>query len=384
MKRLAGAALRRANGTAQVDGALQDPGFAAAVVNWQRQHGRHALPWQQTRDPYRIWLSEIMLQQTQVSAVIPYYQRFLAQFPDVQSLAMAPSAAVMSLWSGLGYYTRARNLHRCAQVICSDHGGSFPSDPEALSALPGIGRSTAAAIAAFAFGRRAAILDGNVKRVFCRVFGIDAWPGTRAVEESLWVRAEALLPHDGIEAYTQGLMDLGATLCSRSRPECGRCPLSARCVALASERVHQLPVRKPGKAVPERHAVMLVVEEGGHVLLEQRPPSGIWGGLLSLPELPQAGAGAAGASDALHERIGRFGESASIEPLPPFSHGFTHFKLHVAPYRVRLAKRFYVAAEMEHQWIATGTLANAPLPAPIKKLLMRIYQPQPPSLFSDQ
>lgn len=386
MKRLAGAARRVAQGDGR-DTALQDPSFSAAVMHWQRQHGRHALPWQQTRDPYRIWLSEIMLQQTQVAAVIPYYQRFLARFPDVQSLAQAPSEEVMALWSGLGYYTRARNLHRCAQVVCSEHDGGFPADPAALAELPGIGRSTAAAIAAFAFGRRAAILDGNVKRVFCRVFGVDAWPGTRVVEEVLWERADALLPHDGIEAYTQGLMDLGATLCTRSRPDCVRCPLSQRCVALASDRVDQLPVRKPRKAVPERHAVMLVVEEGGHVLLEQRPPSGIWGGLLSLPELPQAGAPAGAALDAqlaIHARIADYGPDARVEPLPPFSHGFTHFKLHVVPYRVRLARRLHMAGELELRWVETGALANAPLPAPVKKLLMRLYQPDSPSLFSEE
>jgi A/G-specific adenine glycosylase len=400
MKRLAEAAPRGEQGSNPVNDAVPDSEFSAAVVRWQRLHGRHALPWQQTRDPYRIWLSEIMLQQTQVSAVIPYYLRFLAQFPDVKSLALAPASGVMSLWSGLGYYTRARNLHRCAQVVCGEHGGIIPSSPEALAELPGIGRSTAAAIAAFAFGRRAAILDGNVKRVFCRVFGIDAWPGTRAVEDALWARAQALLPDDDIEAYTQGLMDLGATLCTRSRPQCDRCPLAVRCVALASERVHELPVRKPGKAIPQRHAVMLVVEEGGQVLLEQRPPSGIWGGLLSLPELPQASAASAGtaaSNAAILERIATFGESASIVPLPPFTHGFTHFKLHILPYRVRLETRRHMAGELQHQWIETGTLANAPLPAPVKKLLVGLYQPQPhpqpqpplprmdsPSLFTDE
>ncbi|MDB5823068.1 MAG: mutY [Herminiimonas sp.] len=381
MKRLTDAAPPVTQGSDQAGGGARDLSFSSMVVDWQRGHGRHALPWQQTRDPYRIWLSEIMLQQTQVSAVIPYYERFLAQFPDVKLLAQAPASEVMSLWSGLGYYTRARNLHRCAQVVSGEYEGSFPSEPESLAELPGIGRSTAAAIAAFAFGRRAAILDGNVKRVFCRVFGIDAWPGTRAVEDALWDRAEALLPDVEIEPYTQGLMDLGATLCTRSRPQCGRCPLAGRCVALATDRVTELPVRKPSKAIPQRHAVMLVVEDGGQVLLEQRPPSGIWGGLLSLPELPQESATSAAASaasasyDAMHARIAAFGESASVEPLPPFTHGFTHFKLHVVPYRVRLEKRRHMAGEWEHQWVDTGTLANAPLPAPVKKLLMGLYHP---------
>ncbi|MFS2114127.1 A/G-specific adenine glycosylase, partial [Herbaspirillum frisingense] len=193
----------------------EDPSFSAQVIAWQKQHGRHKLPWQNTRDAYRVWLSEIMLQQTQVAAVIPYYQRFLERCPDVFSLAAAPSEDVMALWSGLGYYTRARNLHKCAQRVVAEYGGRFPEDPELLADLPGIGRSTAAAIAAFSYGRRAAILDGNVKRVFARVFGVDGYPGAKPVEDKLWLRAVALLPQQDIESYTQGLMDLGATLCVR-------------------------------------------------------------------------------------------------------------------------------------------------------------------------
>ena len=198
----------------------QDTTFANAVITWQKQHGRHQLPWQQTRDAYRIWLSEIMLQQTQVATVIPYYARFLERFPDVDALAAAPVEDVMAHWSGLGYYTRARNLHRCAQQIVAQHSGRFPQDPEILATLPGIGKSTAAAIAAFAYGARAAIMDGNVKRVFCRVFGVEGFPGQATVEKDLWQRAEALLPEQDIEAYTQGLMDLCATLCTRTRPAC--------------------------------------------------------------------------------------------------------------------------------------------------------------------
>ncbi|MGE5622963.1 MAG: A/G-specific adenine glycosylase, partial [Bacillota bacterium] len=229
MKRVAAAA--PAQGVTIDD--VSDPGFSAQVIRWQKQHGRHALPWQNTRDAYRIWLSEIMLQQTQVAAVIPYYQRFLERFPDVFVLAAAPAEEVMAYWSGLGYYSRARNLHRCAQRVVSEYGGVFPSDPVLLADLPGIGRSTAAAIAAFAYGARAAILDGNVKRVFCRVFGVDGFPGTKPVEDKLWRRAIALLPQDDIEAYTQGLMDLGATVCTRSSPSCEACPLAQRCVARA-------------------------------------------------------------------------------------------------------------------------------------------------------
>ncbi|HCY62464.1 MAG TPA: A/G-specific adenine glycosylase [Oxalobacteraceae bacterium] len=370
--------MKRVVSTPAADGRqFADPAFSATVVAWQKQHGRHALPWQNTRDAYRIWLSEIMLQQTQVTAVIPYYQRFLQRFPDVATLAAAPAEDVMAHWSGLGYYTRARNLHRCAQIVMEAHGGSFPADPALLAQLPGIGRSTAAAIAAFAYGARAAILDGNVKRVFARVFGIDAYPGEKRVEDTLWLRAEALLPEEGIESYTQGLMDLGATLCTRSRPSCERCPLAPRCIAFGTARTAELPVRKPKKAVPEKHAAMLVVEHEGHILLQQRPDSGIWGGLLSLPEVggftPLEGA--AGAvpplpEDALRQATAPFGEPASSERLPAVVHVFTHFKLHIIPYRVHLARRLPMAAQGGHVWLPTAALAQAPLPAPIKKLLL--------------
>lgn len=347
-----------------------DPGFSEAVVRWQKQHGRHALPWQNTREAYRIWLSEIMLQQTQVAAVIPYYQRFLNRFPDVQSLAAASSEDVMSHWSGLGYYTRARNLHRCAQRVVAEYGGKFPSDPILLSELPGIGRSTAAAIAAFAYGTRAAILDGNVKRVFARAFGIEGFPGAKPVEDLMWKRAVALLPEQDVEAYTQGLMDLGATVCTRSRPSCNACPLAQRCEALASGRVHVLPQRKPKKAVPEKSTTMLVVAEGGHVLLEQRPDSGIWGGLLSLPEIDHDGTAT---DESLRMAVSPFGIVESFERLQPFSHVFTHFKLHVSPYRVRLSKRTDHAAQSGHVWYRTDQLRDAPLPAPVKKLLLAVF-----------
>ncbi|SMP68734.1 A/G-specific adenine glycosylase [Noviherbaspirillum suwonense] len=353
------------------DLAPQDPEFSADVIRWQKAHGRHALPWQNTRDAYRIWLSEIMLQQTQVAAVIPYYQRFLERFPDVGSLAAAPAEEVMAHWSGLGYYSRARNLHRCAQRVVAEYGGVFPADPALLADLPGIGRSTAAAISAFAYGIRAAILDGNVKRVFCRVFGIEGFPGAKPVEDRLWLRAEALLPKQDtqdMQAYTQGLMDLGATLCTRSRPACQRCPLAHRCVAFETGRTAELPVRKPKKTVPERHVAMLVVVDDGQVLLEQRPGSGIWGGLLSLPEV---------AADDDQERgialgVAPFGQLASHQKLQPFSHGFTHFKLHVAPYRVALSQRHPMAAENSHVWYPVDRLAQAPLPAPVKKLLVEL------------
>jgi A/G-specific adenine glycosylase len=229
------------------------PGFAERVIAWQRRYGRHDLPWQNTRDAYRVWLSEIMLQQTQVSAVIPYYQRFVVAFPDLRTLAAAPLERVLELWSGLGYYSRARNLHRCAQQVVADHGGDFPADPERVAQLPGIGRSTAAAICAFAFGARTAILEGNVKRVLARHAGIDGYPGERLVENRLWDIATTRLPAATIEAYTQGMMDLGATICVRSRPACALCPVSEDCVALATHRVDSLPAPRPKEGGPATH-----------------------------------------------------------------------------------------------------------------------------------
>lgn len=373
MKRLVRTPADDAAGSAQD---FSDLDFSEAVIRWQKRHGRHTLPWQNTRDAYRIWLSEIMLQQTQVAAVIPYYQRFLARFPDVASLASASAEEVMAHWSGLGYYSRARNLHRCAQRITAEYHGVFPSDPALLANLPGIGRSTAAAIAAFAYGTRAAILDGNVKRVFCRVFGVEGFPGAKPVEDHLWQRAVALLPQSGVEAYTQGLMDLGATLCTRSAPACGTCPLAQRCAALATGRVHLLPARKPKKAVPEKSTAMLVITDQDHVLLEQRPDSGIWGGLLSLPEVGELVAldnQLPLIDEAVASAVAPFGVIASCVRLQPFSHGFTHFKLHVSPYQVKLAKCLPIAGQCSHVWYRTDRLADAPLPAPVKKLLLGVF-----------
>ncbi|CAN7679970.1 A/G-specific adenine glycosylase [Pseudoduganella sp. LjRoot289] len=354
-----------------------DPTFSSELIAWQKAHGRHALPWQNTRDAYLVWLSEIMLQQTQVSAVLGYYARFLERFPTLRSLAEAPVEDVMAQWAGLGYYTRARNLHKCAQRVVADYDGVFPSDPALLAELPGIGRSTAAAIAAFSSGTRAAIMDGNVKRVFARVFGIDAFPGEKKVEQAMWLRAEALLPEQGIESYTQGLMDMGATLCTRSSPDCGRCPMQPRCVAYATDRVKELPVRKPKKASPEKHATMLVIIDHGQVLLEQRPASGIWGGLLSLPELDghtlaEDGDVPPPDAAALLAAVNLFGEMEMHERLMTVTHVFTHYKLHIAPLLVTLARRAPFAGGGRHVWLDAARVADAALPAPVKKLLLEL------------
>lgn len=337
--------------------------FAQRLIAWQKTHGRHDLPWQNTRDPYAIWVSEIMLQQTQVSAVIPYYRRFMARFPDISSLAGAEEDHVLEHWSGLGYYSRARNLHAAAKQIMNLHEGSFPQDVELIEALPGIGRSTAAAIASFAFGQRHAILDGNVKRVLARCFGIDGWPGRPAVEKRMWQLAESLLPEEGMETYTQGIMDLGATLCSRSKPTCPACPYVDACVAHAESRVAELPAPKPRKTIPQKKTVMLLLLSGNEILLEKRPPTGIWGGLWSLPEIEVE-------ADPLHAVRQRFGidEAVLSTALPPFSHTFSHFRLEITPQPVRVRKPFG-AGEHGRVWLAIEDARGAALPAPVRRIL---------------
>ena len=341
------------------------PAFATAVVRWQQRHGRHDLPWQNTRDPYRIWLSEIMLQQTQVAAVIPYYERFLARFPDLTGLAAASEDDVLALWSGLGYYSRARNLHRAAQAIAAEHGGRFPRDFEAVLALPGIGRSTAAAICVFAFGARRAILDGNVKRVFARCFGIAGFPGDTAVAAALWARADSLVPAKNVEAYTQGLMDLGAGVCTRTKPRCSECPLAASCVARKEDAVTRYPSPRPRKARPQRATRMLVLLHAGQVLLEKRPPRGIWGGLWSLPEL-------AAEEDAVAVCRARFGaQGAQPVALSPVAHGFTHFDLDITPLRVAV-RRVDPQAVPGTLWLPLAEAEGAALPAPVRRILQAL------------
>ncbi len=332
------------------------PSFSARVVAWQRQAGRHDLPWQGGRDPYPIWLSEIMLQQTQVSTVLGYFQRFLERFPHVASLAAAPQEEVLALWAGLGYYARARNLHACAIRVVQEHGGRFPDTAAGLAALPGIGRSTAAAIAAFAYGERAAILDGNVKRVLCRHFAVEGVP-VGAVEKSLWSLAETLLPASPeMGAYTQGLMDLGATLCLRRNPRCVPCPLGATCLARAQGRQDSLPTPKAARAQPRRQTVFLLLTDGREILLQRRPSTGIWGGLLALPEgldlLPRLG---------LADR--------ELLPLAPREHVFTHFRLEIQPLLCRVERLPAFAGEPGLVRLPLEEARQAGVPAPVARLL---------------
>ncbi|MBV8464532.1 MAG: A/G-specific adenine glycosylase [Burkholderiales bacterium] len=343
--------------------------FAERLVRWQRDHGRHDLPWQ-CDDPYRVWLSEIMLQQTQVATVIPYYQRFTESFPTVAALAAAPLDDVLSHWAGLGYYSRARNLHKAAKMVVERFGGLFPQDAAALAELPGVGRSTAAAIAGFCFAERTAILDGNVKRVLTRWAGVDGFPGEKRVETKLWDLASNLLPKQAADmpAYTQGMMDLGATLCTRSKPLCAACPLRDDCRAHIEGRQGELPTRKPKKAIPERDTVMLLIEHDGRILLQQRPPTGIWGGLWSLPETERGRDVAAVCRD-------RYGVVAGAqEAQETLVHTFTHFRLTITPIAVRATAMVTSIHEDGQRWFSKVEALRAGIPTPVRKLLLRTAQ----------
>jgi A/G-specific adenine glycosylase len=344
--------------------------FAFRIAAWQRQHGRHGLPWQGTRDPYRVWLAEIMLQQTQVTTVVPYYQRFLQRFADIAALAAASQEEIMPYWAGLGYYARARHLHRCAQEIVNRWEGQFPRDAQQLATLPGIGRSTAAAIAAFSYGERRPILDGNVKRVFARHFGIVGECTRREIEQRLWHLAQAQIdaaPGLDMPAYTQGLMDLGATLCTRTKPDCQRCPLQNTCVAQRESRQHELPTPKARKALPERHTHMLMLVQDGAVLLQQRPNSGIWASLWSLPEFDTA------------DDLDPASHALGLEPqaryeLAAFTHTFTHYRLHIQPWYVPARPLGLTRAnDVRERWVSRTELASVALPAPVKKLLKDFF-----------
>lgn len=343
--------------------------FATQLMAWQRVSGRHDLPWQQTRDPYAVWVSEIMLQQTQVNAVIGYYQRFMSQFPTLESLAAAPQEQVMQYWSGLGYYARARNLHRAAQLICERYAGAFPENMEDIQSLPGIGRSTAAAISAFCFGQRQAILDGNVKRVLSRYFGIEGWPGTPSIEHRLWGLAESLLPEQGIETYTQGLMDLGATLCTRGKPQCQACPFTQQCQAYLQQRTHELPTPKPKKVMPERSVTLLLCRYSDQILLQKRPATGIWGGLWSLPELSDD----AILMDSVKQRFAVV-DDADIEledTWPIFVHTFSHYKLAITPQVIRFC-RVPTSHSANMLWMPLNEAIGAAIPAPVRTLLKQL------------
>ncbi|GAB4360317.1 MAG: A/G-specific adenine glycosylase [Immundisolibacter sp.] len=339
--------------------------FAARLLAWHADNGRHDLPWQQPRTPYRVWVSEIMLQQTQVSTVVPYFERFMARFPDIRALAEAPLDEVLHLWTGLGYYARARHLHCAARRVCHHHGGQLPTDPAALTALPGIGRSTAGAILALASGQRQPILDGNVKRVLCRHRAVAGWPGTSAVQARLWELAEALTPPDRVADYTQAIMDLGALVCTRRQPRCGDCPVHADCLALASAAVSDYPQPRPRRDLPQRRTTLLLLRRSdGRVLLERRPPAGLWGGLWSLPEYSGAVAELAAWC---RQRYGLWPQT--VHGGEPFTHTFSHFRLHITPLEccVRAAPTCLDAPG--RLWYNPTDPARLGLAAPVRRLL---------------
>jgi A/G-specific adenine glycosylase len=346
---------------------VANPSFASRVVAWQRQYGRHDLPWQQQRDRYRVWVSEIMLQQTQVATVIPYFERFVTSFPDVSRLAAAASDEVLAHWAGLGYYARARNLHKAAQQVVAEFAGQMPSTAEDLIGLPGIGRSTAAAILSLTDGVALPILDGNVKRLFARHAAIAEWTGAAKTQQRLWAMAEDRMPTADAQAYNQGLMDLGSQVCKRSKPNCGACPISEDCVALAKGLADQLPLPKPKKALPQKSAAFLLLTNSEQaVLLQRRPSAGIWGGLWCLPEYEDLAA-LLGAFET------RYQQPVKPQALAPLQHVFSHYKLQLEPYQLRLGAgtKTLTIAEQNERWVRPDELADYGLPAPVLKLLNR-------------
>jgi A/G-specific adenine glycosylase len=350
--------------------------LASRLLGWHARAGRHDLPWQQNRTPYRVWVSEIMLQQTQVATVIPYYKRFMERFPDVRALATAPVDEVLHVWSGLGYYARARNLHRAAVRVNEEHGGELPGSFDALASLPGIGRSTAGAILALSLGARFPILDGNVRRVLSRYFGVAGGTAERAVAQRLWELSERCTPRERVDDYTQAIMDLGATVCVRRRPLCSHCPLAEKCVARRTGRQHELPAPRVSRARRRRRVYMvLALRDDGSVLLERRPESGVWGGLWCLPEFSTATAASAFVRGSLGE--------AALEPraLDQLEHAFTHFDLSITPLLVRCSRPCADVEEGASLWYNIRAPSRIGLPAPITALLVRLSDE---SLFDAQ
>ena len=346
---------------------VSDP-FAGALLEWFDAHGRKDLPWQHPRSPYRVWLSEVMLQQTQVRTAIPYFERFVAEIPSIGALAGASLDRVLALWSGLGYYRRARNLHRAARVCVEQYAGELPHDFATLSSLPGIGRSTAGAILAQAFGQRHAILDGNVRRVLSRWHGVQGWAGSAGVQRTLWRHAESHTPATRVADYTQAIMDLGATLCVRTRPRCALCPVASGCMALAEGTIALIPQSKPARAKPTRETTMLIVRDGaGRVLLERRPPTGVWAGLWSVPESLDIAA----ADAVLRDRYAIAPQSKRA--LGAFVHSFSHYHLRVTPLVID-AKIPDRVGDGERAWCARETLADFGLPAPVRTLIETVYE----------
>ena len=347
------------------------PMIAPQLLTWRDKHGRRDLPWQQDRTPYRIWVSEIMLQQTRVETVKPYFERFISAFPDIAALANASEDAVLALWAGLGYYSRAHNLHKTAKAVVREHGGELPRDFEQLVGLPGIGRSTAGAILALAHGQRQAILDGNARRVLARVFAVEGWPGRSAVNKTLWRLAESNTPCTRVRDYTQAIMDLGATVCLRRRPRCDACPLAESCEARKSGLTSEIPAARPAAKRPLKRRAMIVAQRtDGAVLLCRRPPTGIWAGLWALPNLGEEETG--------QEWCRRVLDCSPLEvaELQPLRHGFSHFELEIRPLHLSVARSSNEIREDGH-WLWHDGTQSIGLPAPIRRLLDRLDIQEP-------
>ena len=342
-----------------------DDPLAPRLLAWYARHGRHDLPWKRDPAPYRVWVSEVMLQQTQVATVLSYFGPFMDRFADLRALAAGKVDEVLHLWSGLGYYARARNLHRAARLVCERHGGELPGDIEALTALPGIGRSTAGAILALARGERHPILDANVQRVLCRYHAVDGWPGQGPVRKRLWALAERHTPHVEVAAYTQAIMDLGATLCTRRRPVCALCPLENACRARAEYRQHELPAARPKRERPQRRTAFLILRDpAGAFLLERRPPSGVWGGLFGFPECPPE----PDVRAACEQRFGVRVKSA--RRLGDLHHGFTHYALDIEPHLVEVDRRESEVRDGDGRvWYTPGSPLEVGLAVPVSRLI---------------
>lgn len=344
---------------------MQNSQFSQVLIVWGRDHGRTGLPWQIKPTPYRVWVSEIMLQQTQVTTVIPYYERFMQRFPDVHALAKADQDEVMHHWSGLGYYARGRNLHKAASVIVEQYSGQFPGSFDDILALPGIGRSTAGAILSLAMGERYPILDGNAKRVFARYFAVEGWPGKPSIQKVLWQWADACLPDQEVGFYHQSLMDIGATLCSRKKPRCSDCPLVDDCLAYASGEPDRYPASKPKKIKPVKQVTMLILHNGrGELLLEARPPSGIWGGLWGLPEFQSIEEAKACAIQQSNS------DGSRVSCWPVRRHTFTHFHLDIQPVAVECESLTDCVMETNRRvWYNTHSPEPLGLAAPVKQMI---------------
>lgn len=345
------------------------PQFSQQVLAWYQRFGRKTLPWQIEKTPYKVWLSEVMLQQTQVATVIPYFERFMQRFPTISDLATAPLDEVLHLWTGLGYYARARNLHKAAKTVAEQHGGVFPQTFDEVAALPGVGRSTAGAILSLALGQHYPILDGNVKRVLARCYAVSDWPGKKEVEKRLWQLSEELTPAQGVSQFNQAMMDLGAMVCTRSRPKCEICPLNDGCIARAAGNPGDYPGKKPKQTLPQRSGWMLLMQHEQSVWLEQRPPVGLWGGLFCFPQFASR--------EALAEWMAQRGlDIGDTQQLISFRHTFSHFHLDIIP--MWLKPRVYpvLMDEAAGLWYNLAQPPAVGLAAPVERLLQQLRQPQ--------